>query len=63
MSMLYNKIKFNIDISNDELLKTIQEHMKEIKKGGGGGGDIIKLMNLHLLYHYSYFFSHFQSEA
>jgi hypothetical protein len=32
--------------------------MKEIKKGEGrrGWGDIIELMNLHLLYHYSSIF-------
>jgi hypothetical protein len=28
------------------------------KKRGGRRGDIIKLINLHLLYHYSFFFSH-----
>jgi hypothetical protein len=28
---------------------------------GGGGGDTIKLINFRLLYHYSYFFSHFQN--
>jgi hypothetical protein len=33
----------------------------EGNKKGGRGGDIIKLINLHLLYHYSYFFSHFQN--
>jgi hypothetical protein len=36
MSMLYNKIKFEIDINNDELLKTIWEHMREIKRGERG---------------------------
>jgi hypothetical protein len=35
--------------------------MREIKKGGGG--DIIKLINLHLLHHYSYFFFTFKSGA
>jgi hypothetical protein len=53
MSMLYNKIKFDINMNNDEPLKTIWKHIKEIKKGQG---DIIKLINLHPLYHYSYLF-------
>jgi hypothetical protein len=35
--MLYNKIKIKIDINKDELLKTIWEHMREIKGGGGKG--------------------------
>ncbi len=35
MSMLKNKIKIEIDINNDELLKTIWEHMREIKRGEG----------------------------
>jgi hypothetical protein len=30
MSILYSKIKFEIDINDDELLETIWEHMKEI---------------------------------
>jgi acyl-ACP thioesterase len=34
ISMLYSKIKAEIDINNDELLETIWEHMKEIKRGG-----------------------------
>jgi hypothetical protein len=33
----------------------------EGNKKGGGGEDIIKLINFCLLYHYSYFFSHFQN--
>jgi hypothetical protein len=37
MCILYSKIKFEIDIDNDELLKTIWEYMKEIKRGQGGG--------------------------
>ncbi len=40
MSMLFNKIKFEIDINNDELLKIILEHTREIKVGGGRGEDI-----------------------
>jgi hypothetical protein len=36
MCMLYSRIKFEISINNDELLKTIWEHMKEIKRGQGG---------------------------
>jgi len=35
MSMLYSKIKIEIDTNNDELLETIWEHMKEIKRVGG----------------------------
>jgi hypothetical protein len=31
--MLSNKIKFEIDINNDELLRTISEHMREIERG------------------------------
>jgi hypothetical protein len=61
MSMLCFKIKIEIDINNDKLLKTIREHIKKIK--GGRGGDIIKLINIHLLYRYFIFFSHFQNEA
>jgi hypothetical protein len=34
--MLKNKIKIEIDINNDELLKTILEHMREIKRGERG---------------------------
>jgi hypothetical protein len=53
MCILYYKIKFEIDINNDELLKIIWEHMKEIKRGQGGGKDIIKLINFYRIYHYS----------
>jgi hypothetical protein len=35
MSISYKKIKIKIDINNDELLETIWEHMKEIKRGKG----------------------------
>jgi hypothetical protein len=56
MSMLYNKIRFEIDINNNELLKTICEHMKEVKKGERAKENIIKLINLHLHYLYSYLF-------
>ncbi len=50
MSILYSKIKIEIDINNDELLlQAIWEHMREIKKGGrgvkGGRGDINKKIN------------------
>jgi len=48
ISMLYSKIKIKIDINKDELLKTIWEHMRELK------GYIIKLINFHILSHYSY---------
>jgi hypothetical protein len=33
--MLNNKIKIEIDTSNDEQLKTILELMREIKRGSG----------------------------
>jgi hypothetical protein len=33
MSILYSKIKVEIDINNDEILETIWEHMREIKRG------------------------------
>jgi hypothetical protein len=39
-------MKFNIDTNKDELLE-IWEKQK-------GGENIIKFINLHLLYHYSY---------
>ncbi len=35
MFVLCCKIKIEIDINNDELLKTITEHIKKIKKGEG----------------------------
>jgi hypothetical protein len=34
--MLCNKIEFEIDINNDELLKTIWEDTREIKPRGRG---------------------------
>jgi len=37
MSMLYSKIKFEIDRNNDELFETIYKHMREIKGGEGEG--------------------------
>jgi hypothetical protein len=52
MSMLYIKIKFEIDMNNNRLLETICEHMKQIKRGGRQK-DIINLINLHFFYHYS----------
>jgi len=36
MLMLYNKIKIEIDINNNKLLKTIWENIREIKGVGGG---------------------------
>jgi hypothetical protein len=38
---------------------------EETKSGEGeaGTGGIMKLINLHLLYHYSDFFSYFQNES
>jgi hypothetical protein len=60
--MLCSKIKFDIDINNDELLETILKHVREIKRGEGEG--IIKLIKLHLLsLLFLSFFSHFQIKA
>jgi hypothetical protein len=42
-SILYGKIKFEIDISNDELLKTIREYTREIKWGRGGDTIILDI--------------------
>ncbi len=53
MSMLYRKIKIEIDTNNDELLETIWEHMKEIK---GSGRGIAKWINLHIICHYFHLF-------
>jgi hypothetical protein len=39
--MLSSNIKFEIEINNNELLETIWEHIKEIKKEWGEG-DIIE---------------------
>jgi hypothetical protein len=50
--MLYSKIKFKIDTNNHEVLETIWERIKEIKKGGGGG-DIIKTAGLTTLLFFS----------
>jgi hypothetical protein len=36
MSMLYTKIKFKINTNNGELLETVWERIKEIKRGGEG---------------------------
>ncbi len=61
------KGQVEIDITNDEPLQIIWEHMSEIRRGDGrwamGDGDIIKLINLNLLYHYSYPFFTFDDEA
>jgi len=54
MSMLYSKIKIEIDTNNDELLETVWEHIREIKWGKGRQCDVIELINLHFLYHYFY---------
>jgi len=35
--MLCCKMKIEIDINNGELLKTIREHIKKIKRGEGRG--------------------------
>jgi len=61
MYMLYIKIKFEIGLNTDELLKIIWENMREIKKDSWK--DIIKLINLHLLIIILIFFSHFKSET
>jgi hypothetical protein len=36
--MEYSKIKFKININNDELLKIIWEHIREMKWGKEGEG-------------------------
>ncbi len=51
MSMLCNRVQIEMGINNDGLLKTIGEHMREIKKRMWE--DIIKWLNPHILYHYS----------
>ncbi len=33
--MLYINFKFEIDVNNDDLLGTVWEHMREIKRGRG----------------------------
>jgi hypothetical protein len=38
MSMLYTKTKFKINTNNGELLETVLERIKEIKRGGVGRG-------------------------
>jgi hypothetical protein len=65
MDMKCNKSKIKININNDELLKTIWEHTKKIKMGRVSEENIIKLINLHLLYHIilNLFSSQFQYEA
>ncbi len=35
MFMLYINFKFEIDVNNDDLLGTVWEHMREIKRGRG----------------------------
>jgi hypothetical protein len=62
MYMFYNKIKFEIHLNNDELLKIIWEHMREFFEKESWK-DIIKLINLHLLIIILIFFSLFKSEA
>jgi hypothetical protein len=49
MPMLYNKIKFEIDIHIDKLLGIIWEHIREIKKKRGrcgGGGNFARFRTL-----------------
>jgi hypothetical protein len=48
------KAYVEIAINNDEPLQTIWDPMREIKRGERGG-HIPKLINLHLLCHYSTF--------
>jgi hypothetical protein len=43
MSMLYSKIKFEIDIINHKILKTIREQKREIKMGESGRGNLLEL--------------------
>jgi hypothetical protein len=50
MFILYNKIKIEIDINNYELLETIWEHMREIKRGERGYYSIDKPPSPFLLF-------------
>jgi len=53
--MLYSKIKIEIDTNNDELLETIWEYIINIREIKWGRYLVFfKLINFHLLYHYSY---------
>ncbi len=64
MSMSCSKLEFEIHINNDELFKTIWEHMREGERGEKGGkGWLSNWLNLHLITIILTSFSHFQSEA
>jgi hypothetical protein len=54
MSMLYSKIKFEIDIINDKKLKTIREQMREIKTGESGEGEFAQVESLPKDYIYDH---------
>jgi len=54
MSMLYSKIKFEIDIINDKILKTIQEQIREIKMGEIGEGEFAQVETLPKDYIYDH---------
>lgn len=57
IALLYSKIKFEININNDELLESISKHVKDfsLKRRKGwikGAGRILLLITLHFLYDY-----------
>ncbi len=54
MSMLYSKIKFEIDIINDKILKTIQEQMREKKTREIGEGEFAQVETLPKDYIYDH---------
>lgn len=55
MSLLYSKIKFEFNISNDELLKIIWQNLKEKRRG--------EERHLYIIYQYSYIVLIFSCEA
>ncbi len=62
MFMLYINFKFEIDLNSDDLLGTVWEHMREIKRGRGREYYCINKVPSPLPLFLS-FFSHFESEV
>jgi hypothetical protein len=52
--MIYSKIKFEIDIINGKILKTIREQMREIKMGESGEGEFAQVETLPNDYTYDH---------
>jgi hypothetical protein len=52
--MLYSKIKFEIDIINHKILKTIREQKREIKTGKNGEGEFAQVETLPKDYIYDH---------